>query len=90
MAHLKAFLQSKNIFEEPSTILAFLGTLADVFFGPSIRPPKSLFSRRPTLEKEFDWISGNVKDAHELAKDILDAHPAIAEFSKYLTDGAHC
>ena len=30
MAHLKAFLQRKNIFVEQSKILAFLGTLTDV------------------------------------------------------------
>ena len=30
MAHLNAFLQKKNIFEEQSLILAFLGTLTDV------------------------------------------------------------
>ena len=30
MAHLKAFSQEKNIFAKPSTILAFLGTLANV------------------------------------------------------------
>ena len=30
MAHLKAFLQRKNIFARRSTILAFLGTLTDV------------------------------------------------------------
>ena len=30
MAHLNAFLQRKNIFEEQSLILAFLGTLTDV------------------------------------------------------------
>ena len=32
MAHLKAFLQRKNIFARRSTILAFLGTLTDVIY----------------------------------------------------------
>ena len=32
MAHLNAFLQRKNIFEEQSLILAFLGTLTDVMW----------------------------------------------------------
>ena len=33
LAHLKAFLQRKNIFARQSTILAFLGTLTDVMSG---------------------------------------------------------
>ena len=44
----------------------------------------------PFLEKEFEWVPENVKDAHKLAKDIPNIHPAIAEFSKYLMGGAHC
>ena len=41
MAHLNAFLQRKNIFEEQSSILAFLGTLTDVFHIsiPNAFPP---------------------------------------------------
>ena len=38
MAHLNAFLQRKNIFEEQSIILAFLGTLTDVIPIPNITP----------------------------------------------------
>ena len=37
MAHLNAFLQRKNIFEEQSLILAFLGTLTDVLYSPAKR-----------------------------------------------------
>ena len=37
MAHLNAFLQRKNIFEEQSLILAFLGTLTDVLYTPLCR-----------------------------------------------------
>ena len=33
MAHLKAFLQRKNIFAKQSTILVFLGTLTDMLVG---------------------------------------------------------
>ena len=61
----------------------------------SIHPSTKVFVFKasyalPLLEKEFDWVPENVKDAHELAKGIPNIHPAIAEFSRYLTDGAHC
>ena len=61
----------------------------------SVRPSTQVFIFKasyalPLLEKELDWAPENMKDAHALAQNIPEIHPAFAEFTKYLTDGAHC
>ena len=87
MAHLKAFLQKKNIFARRSTILAFLGTLTDVMSGrPSIGRSVGLsVSHTFTFFYQFFFFKGHLKSF----KNILSLSKSLCKSRTRLIGVGH-